>query len=192
MKNLILLYGGTSAERIVSKHSAENIFQALNRMKFNIFLVFIDQDATWYFQGIDAKIDLFFEKNNIENECTLIRKQSKVYLLTLKGERFEIDVGFPILHGGEGENGAIQGLFETINLPYIGCDILSSSIGFNKDIQKKIFLLEKIPILPFKVLNDQNQNFDYNTVSKDLDSKLLFAKPCCSGFFNFFFIHFIN
>ena len=54
---------------------------------------------------------------------------------------------FPLLHGPYGEDGTIQGLFEMAGLPYIGCGVLASAVGMDKDVMKRLFLQAGFPVL---------------------------------------------
>lgn len=68
----------------------------------------------------------------------------------LKKERIEI--AFIVLHGGHGENGAVQGLLEVMNIPYTGSGVLASAMAMDKETSKKIFLYHGIPVAPFKIV----------------------------------------
>jgi D-alanine-D-alanine ligase len=79
--------------------------------------------------GIDAGADL----------CEVLRKE-------------KIEIAFIVLHGGHGENGAIQGLLEVLGIPYTGSGVLASALAMDKEATKKIFLHHAIPVAPFAVL----------------------------------------
>jgi D-alanine-D-alanine ligase len=80
--------------------------------------------------GIDAGADL----------CEVLRKE-------------KIEIAFIVLHGGHGENGAIQGLLEVFGIPYTGSGVLASALAMDKEATKKIFLHHVIPVAPFAVLS---------------------------------------
>ncbi len=67
------------------------------------------------------------------------------------------DVIFNALHGGIGENGTIQGLFETLRIPYTHSGVLSSAIAMDKFISKKIFKSSGLPVIEGLLLNGQDQ-----------------------------------
>ena len=79
--------------------------------------------------GIDAGADL----------CEVLKKEI-------------IEIAFLVLHGGQGENGAIQGLLEVLGIPYTGSGVLASALAMDKEATKKIFLHHSIPVAPFVVL----------------------------------------
>lgn len=69
---------------------------------------------------------------------------------TIKREK--IDVAFLVLHGGWGENGAVQGMLEVMGIPYTGSGVLASALAMDKEATKKIFIYHGIPVPPFKVV----------------------------------------
>ncbi|MEU7798060.1 D-alanine--D-alanine ligase family protein [Micromonospora arborensis] len=94
----------------------------------------------------------------------------------------ELDVVFPVLHGPFGEDGVVQGLLESLNVPYVGCGILASAVGMNKVAMKRALRAEGIPVTPYVA-------FDAHTYrSADDPEKLvlglrrpLFVKPASMG-----------
>lgn len=68
-------------------------------------------------------------------------------------QREKIEIAFIALHGGHGENGAVQGMLEVLEIPYTGSGILASALAMDKEASKKIFLYHKIPVPPFEVLS---------------------------------------
>jgi D-alanine-D-alanine ligase len=82
----------------------------------------------------------------------------------LKKERIEI--AFLALHGGQGENGSIQGMLEVLGIPYTGSGILASALAMDKEASKKIFLYHNIPVPPFVVLNKEHITKNSSFVSR--------------------------
>ena len=106
MKKLGVIFGGMSTENKVSCISGASVIKNLNKEKYEIFPIFIDEDGNWY------KINMpNHEKINIEN-----RPKLENVFEYLK----QMDVIFPVLHGLYGEDGTIQGLLELLNVPYVG------------------------------------------------------------------------
>lgn len=118
--NLGVIFGGKSTENEVSVKSAKSILDNLNKEKYTIFPIYIDKDGIWYEYENMKKI------NNISE-----------YLE-------KMDVVFPVLHGLYGEDGTIQGMLEILNIPYVGCGVLASSVGMDKVYTKIIFEKAKI------------------------------------------------
>ena len=123
MIRLGIIYGGISTEHDVSIMSAKSIIENLDKNKYEIHELYINEYGKW------------FEIKDGEQE--------EIYNLiwTLK----ELDVVFPVLHGIGGEDGTIQGMLEILKVPYIGCGVLASAIGMDKIYTKIIFGKAEIP-----------------------------------------------
>jgi len=91
----------------------------------------------------------------------------------------KIDIAFLVLHGGWGENGAVQGMLEVMGIPYTGSGVLSSALAMDKEATKKIFIYHGIPVPPFKVVYKQ----EYFSLSFNLESLSfpLVVKPAEEG-----------
>jgi D-alanine-D-alanine ligase len=97
----------------------------------------------------------------------------------LKKEK--IDIVFVTLHGGRGEDGTAQGLFEILELPYTGSGVLSSALAMNKVVSKKIWQYEKIPTPPFYEIDiEERLEEQAEQILEDLKLPLI-VKPVCEG-----------
>jgi len=94
---------------------------------------------------------------------------------TLRKER--IDLAFIALHGPKGEDGAIQGLLEILNIPYTGSGVLASALGMNKIASRKIFLFHKLPVPEFMILG---RGEDFNRIFEEFELPVV-VKPSCQG-----------
>ena len=164
-----VIYGGLSTEHEVSINSAKSVIDNLDKDKYDIYKIYIDKKGEWYKE--DNKIDNVFD-----------------YLRSL-------DVVFPVLHGLYGEDGTIQGLFELLGVPYVGCGVLSSSLGMDKVYAKMIFEKAHINQAKAVVINAKNGytyvDEELNNISTNLEGicdivnkKLkypVFVKPSNSG-----------
>lgn len=113
-----VVFGGMSTENEVSVVSAKSVLNNLNREKYEIFPIYIDKNGEWY------KYEENKKNEKIENIIQYLKR---------------LDVVFPVLHGLYGEDGTIQGLFELLKIPYVGCGVLASSVGMDKVYTKLIF-----------------------------------------------------
>lgn len=148
-----VIFGGMSTEHDVSIVSGTSVIKNLNKEKYEIFPIYISQEGKWYkyikpIQEIEIlkvgdKIDQIEE---IPNELTYLRN---------------LDVVFPVLHGLYGEDGTIQGLLELLNIKYVGCKVLSSSISMDKVYSKIIFENAQIPQAKYMYIKAQNNHYDY-------------------------------
>ena len=121
-----IIFGGMSTENEVSVVSAGSILQNIDREKYEVFPIYIDKEGKWYKYIEDGRKKVLGEKVEniveIENIISYIQR---------------LDVIFPVLHGLYGEDGTIQGLFELLKIPYVGCKVLASSVGMDKVYTKK-------------------------------------------------------
>lgn len=125
MKKLGIIFGGMSTESKVSCISGASVIKNLNKEKYEIFPIFIDENGNWYKIQMTQECQLNIEKREkIENVFELLKP---------------MDIVFPVLHGLYGEDGTIQGLFEMLKIPYVGCGVLASSVGMDKVYTKIIF-----------------------------------------------------
>ncbi len=138
MKNLLVIFGGCSSEYAVSLRSSASVLRNINREKYNVIMVGISRDGSWY--HYDGDIDSI-EKDCWQEKCTgkaILSPDSKdKSLYVFDGEGYKalpVDVIFPVLHGKNGEDGTIQGIFEMAQIPYVGCTPLSSGMCMDKAI----------------------------------------------------------
>lgn len=192
-QRVCVLFGGQSTEHEVSCASAYSVIKKLDKSRFDVFVVGITRDGrwlpfkvdiekmkevTWYeYAESDATTD-FSNSNNVFDAKFLLRLLKKYWNVE------SIDVVFPVLHGSCGEDGTLQGLLELAGIPYVGCGVLASSVGMDKDISKRLFRDAKIPIGKYLVFyrNDIEDNFDEIAIKVEEDLKYpCFIKPANTG-----------
>lgn len=185
-KKVALIFGGKSAEFNVSLNSASNIFNAVDKDKFEVVLIGIDREGNWFFNINFAKntIDLQSE-NYFEGAKPILieRKQSKICII--ESDDYKIietfDVAFSIIHGTFGEDGTLQGFFKTLNIPFVGPDVLGSAICMDKEITKRLLRDNNIPIANFITLRkNQEQVISFGEAKSKLGLPM-FIKPCNAG-----------
>ncbi len=144
---IAILYGGKSTEHEVSVHSAGDVCVELQK-KHKILPIFISKTGQWFLQ----KKCGFKTKNDIEIFPLFDGK-----LADKNGKKNKADLFFPVLHGTFGEDGCIQGLFETLGVKYLGCKVLASALAMNKELSKEIAIKSNIPVLPWFSLNKNDK-----------------------------------
>lgn len=174
-QTLILLYGGRSAEREVSVLSAESVMRAVNYDKFSVKTYFITKAGDFIKTQELTEKPAADEKlmTNATVDLSQQVKPSDIYE--------ENAVVFPVLHGPMGEDGSIQGFLEVLRLPYVGCNILSSSVAMDKITTKRILESAGIPQVPYVAVID-GENLEEKIA--EIEEKLtypIFTKPSNMG-----------
>ncbi|MBO5090320.1 MAG: D-alanine--D-alanine ligase [Clostridia bacterium] len=154
--NVAVFYGCRSVEHEVSIISAVQAMRAIDRDKYAVTPVYVTKNGEMY-TG-----DSLFTIEEYRNLPELLKKSKKVYFVRegdnvlmrdIEKKPFKkdvatvIDVAFPVVHGTNCEDGTIQGFFEYLNLPYVGCDIISSAVGMDKAVFKDVLKNAGLPTL---------------------------------------------
>lgn len=150
MKKIVVIYGGNSYEHDVSVRSYKSFIKYVNK-KYELSTVYVDKDGLWY---LNDKL--------IDNIVDFLKKQ---------------DVVFNLIHGNIGEDGKLQGLFETFNIKYIGSNCISSAISMDKGFCKIILDRYNIKQVPYVIVDKKSK-------IKDITDKLDFpmiVKPANGG-----------
>ncbi len=181
-----ILFGGKSAEHDVSVQSARSILKALDKEKFDPVLIGIDRNGAWKLQDSVA----FLAGTSTEsatlagvstNELGLSLGSKHGWLTTPDRAPCRLDVIFPILHGPLGEDGALQGLLEMADIPYVGAGVLGSAVGMDKDVMKRLLHAAGVPVTEYIALrNEEGQTVDSKVVIETLGLPL-FVKPANMG-----------
>lgn len=181
-----VLFGGKSVEHEVSLLSAKNVVEALNKEKYNIVLIGIDQEGRWYLNDsahflLNAHDPLSIQQHQNHRNRILLNTQESGKIIRFSGEPVgeAIDVIFPVLHGAYGEDGTIQGLLKMANLPFVGSCVLGSAIGMDKDVMKRLLREAQIPVGRFLVFKS-HERIDFDEIVKILGLPF-FVKPARSG-----------
>lgn len=143
MKKVLLLFGGESKEHQVSCESANFIIQNIDKKKYDLSIVGITTNGTWYKINNNFKIDKDWQNTLNEKVDNIVE-----YLKSF-------DIVFNIIHGNTGEDGKLQSLFELFKIKYVGCDSYSSLICYDKLITKLFLEKYNIPQVPYLIYNDK-------------------------------------
>lgn len=183
-----VVFGGMSTEHDISTISGTSILKKLNKEKYEIYPIYISKDGQWFKYKVDLNNISIFE---IGEELKNIEKIDNVIEYLRK-----MDCIFPVLHGLYGEDGTIQGMFELLKIPYVGCRVLASSISMDKAYTKIIFDKAKLKQAKYIYVKKVKDEFiyidkDFNDTKlgiKDLTNKIIkelqfpiFIKPSNSG-----------
>lgn len=187
-KNICVIFGGVSSEHAVSLVSATTVIGSLNPEKYNIHMIGITLGGEWkYFNdSVDEVVN--FDKNSEKYPKAIISPDRSDHgILVFGGDRPEtikIDVAIPALHGKNGEDGTIQGLFELGGIPYVGSGVIGSAVCMDKCVAKILFRAADIPQANWvEVKADSNGNYDSAKLD-EIEQKLgypCFIKPSNAG-----------
>lgn len=177
--NLLLLYGGKSGEHEISLISAASVLANLDAERFHIIPVGMDKDGRFYVNDYQALLAY--------NESLPVRTPHSRPLdsLLLNGRlAIDADVVFPVVHGPLYEDGCLQGLLELTGVAYVGCDVLSSAIGMDKDMARRVACTDGIQSARYRLLSwhanaAETEDFCQQTVAEL--GWPLFIKPCSMG-----------
>ncbi|HPG96096.1 MAG TPA: D-alanine--D-alanine ligase family protein [Rectinema sp.] len=193
MKNIAVLYGGRSGEHEVSLISASSILAYLDKEKYSIVPIGITKRGEWFLQYPPEWAYLPPEKGQMRSlppvektERVLAVPGEGLWLETKKGvQKLDIDVVFPVLHGTFGEDGTIQGLLETVDLPYVGADVLGSAVGMDKEVSKRLWLSAGLPVVDYiSVGKEDVSDENLKILARRVETRFgwpCFVKPSCSG-----------
>lgn len=160
-----IIYGGRSGEHEVSLASATSVMANLDSDKYETIPIAITKEGSWLLGAKPQQLLAAEQVVNPDHQHQEI-KPSRAVTLTgdprlrrlisvEQGEELgnagALDVIFPVLHGTYGEDGALQGLLEMANVPYVGCGVLGSALGMDKEKMKMIFQRVGLPVGDFLV-----------------------------------------
>jgi D-alanine-D-alanine ligase len=183
-----ILFGGKSAEHEVSLQSAKNVFDAIDRNKYNPILIGIDKTGRWLRSGgADFLLNAGDPKRiklNLASDPVVLAPESGGLITRVGGAApagdEKIDVVFPILHGPFGEDGTVQGLLKLAGLPFVGSGVSGSAVGMDKDLMKRLLRDGGLPIGKFLAVKFHEEAPSFDAVVKEL-SLPFFVKPANMG-----------
>ncbi len=195
-KKVVVLFGGQSTEHEVSRLSAQSVLENIDSDKYEIAMVGITRDGKWL--GYDGPIDKIGTGEWEETACGMLTSSNKKALLSdgnnpgdslknlvdINEDDREIDVVFPVLHGSNGEDGTIQGLFELADVSYVGSGVLGSALAMDKAYAKIIFEKVGIPNAAFLVFNRKQLSDNQEEIISKIESTFeypCFIKPANAG-----------
>ncbi|MCI8271519.1 MAG: D-alanine--D-alanine ligase [Erysipelotrichaceae bacterium] len=186
---LAVIFGGQSSEYPVSLHSTASVLRQIDTKKYEILKVGISQDGKWYtyYGDIDALEHDQWLCADMCKETVLSCSQAYKGFLELEADgtyhHIAVDCILPILHGKNGEDGTIQGLFELSGISYVGCGHMSSAICMDKEMTHIVAEHAGIPCAPYICVYKRDAA-DLKKVYEDAKAKLglpIFIKPANAG-----------
>ena len=185
LKNIMVLFGGTSPEHDISVESASSVVSYLGQHR--VIPVYITTDGRWLMY--DGKPDNLRNLNweRVGTPAVLSTDRANPGLMRLVGGKYKtipIDVVLPILHGPNGEDGTVQGLCELAGIPYVGCGVLASAVAMDKATTRLIARAIKIPQAEFLTFTYEEIEDNRAKALTKIGRKLgypCFVKPSVGG-----------
>ena len=187
--SVCVLFGGISPEHEVSLRSAEFVLNSLDPEKFNVFPVGITKNGDWIlYTGTDYSLLPTGEwKDYPENRRAAISPVRGQGLLSFEGDcvvREWIDVVFPVLHGENGEDGAMQGLLQMAGIPYVGPHVAASAVAMDKTLTKLVVDQAGIRQAAWMLVRSADVDSRVDWVMDQVEKKFaypVFVKPAGTG-----------
>lgn len=188
-----VFFGGNSVEHEVSIITAIQAIENLNKEKYDVIPIYIAKNNKMYVGDLIGDIRNYKDIDKlIENstQITLAQIDDKTALLKCNKKMFGsnvydyIDVAVPIVHGTNVEDGTLQGYLKMFNIPYAGCDVISSACGMDKYVFKCILKDNGIPTLDCKCFTYQDYEEDVNKLISEVEKAISYpviVKPVNLG-----------
>jgi D-alanine-D-alanine ligase len=184
-----ILFGGRSGEHEVSLASAASVIRALDPEKYEAVPIGITKEGRWLVGAGAQKLLPEVLKSGERVVLPADPSAASLFPVAPAGSHqdshgIHVDVMFPVLHGTFGEDGTVQGLLELAGLPYVGAGVLASSVGMDKDVQKRLFENAGLPIVPFVAVSRKEWEREPKRTLAKIQKALrypVFVKPATLG-----------
>lgn len=192
--NVAVVFGGKSTEHDISIISALQAIENMDKEKYNIIPVYIDKKGDFYY----SEDDKLFKMENYKNQNSLVKSCKNISFVKIKNKTYIrnnsigifsdkidqiVDVALLIVHGTNVEDGNLQGYFHTLNLPFVGCDVLASAVSMDKYVMKEYWKAIGIPVIDgirFDKNEFKNVNLIVDKVEKEFKYPVI-VKPVNLG-----------
>lgn len=191
--NIGVFFGGRSTEHEISVISASQAMAAIDRDVYDVTPVYITKEGRWFTGEALTEVSNYRDPKKLLQQCSEVYMRpaygdSNLYLARRKmfgtDVAAHIDVAIPVLHGANGEDGTIQGLFDLIGLPFAGCDVLASANGMDKITMKMILQACEVPVVDYVWFTDKDWFDNRQEVVDRIESKIgypVIVKPSNLG-----------
>ena len=188
-----VLFGGKSVEHEISVISAIQAMRSLDTSKYDVIPIYITKNNEFYVGENVGKIESYKDISSLiktsqrvimvwdENKVKLIKYPQK---MLSKGYVDYIDIAFPVVHGTNVEDGTLQGYLQMMNIPYVGCDVLSSAVGMDKYVMKTVLKDNGIPVLDCKCYTANQYDENEDALIEEIESAIgypVIVKPVNLG-----------
>ena len=188
-----VLFGGKTVEHEISIISAIQAMGYLDRNKYDVIPIYITKNNEFYVGEEVGKIESYTDINSLiknSQRVIMVRDDNKVNLIKYPQKMFSkgvvdyIDIAFPVVHGTNVEDGTLQGFLKMFNIPYVGCDVLSSAVGMDKYVMKTVLKDNGIPVLDCKCYTAKQYDENEEAIIEEIEKVIgypLIVKPVNLG-----------
>ena len=190
---LAVMFGGKSVEHEISVISAIQAIGAVNKDKYDVIPIYITKNNEMYVGEHIGDIEAYKNINKLLSQSTrvnLIADGGRALIVKYPHKAFAkdvvdyIDIAFPVVHGTNVEDGTLQGYLKMLNLPYVGCDVLSSAVGMDKYVMKTVLKDNDIPVLDCVCVDSRDFGDEPENIIEKIESKFSYpviVKPINLG-----------
>lgn len=187
------MFGGKSVEHEISIISAIQAIGHLNKEKYDVIPIYITKNNEFYIGEKVGDIKSYTDINTLLKESQrviMMNEGGKVKLIRYpmkkfgKNELTYLDIAFPVVHGTNVEDGTLQGYLQMMDIPYVGCDVLSSAVGMDKYVMKTVLKDNGIPVLDCKCFTAKQYDDDVDAVINTVEEAIgypVIVKPVNLG-----------
>ena len=188
MKSIWVICGGKSSEHDISLVSAQNVVVGLQQEAFAVSVVYIDRNGCWYY--LSAGDFLHWRNSTLVDGIPPTAKSlavfpgvaSPFYLVGQPQSPLHCDCVFSVVHGGQGEDGDLQGMLNCLCVPFVGSDVLGSSVCMAKHVAKALLDSVGIPTVPGAVVTKESRyGISFKSLCDQFACTELFVKPSACG-----------
>ena len=188
-----VMFGGKTVEHEISIISAIQAMGYLNRDKYDVIPIYITKNNEFYVGENIGKIEAYTDIKKLLSESQriiMVNEDGKTQLIKYPQKLFSkgvydyIDIAFPIVHGTNVEDGTLQGYLKMFNIPYVGCDVLSSAVGMDKYVMKTVLKDNGIPVLDCKCYTGNQYDEDSDAIVDEIEKAIgypVIVKPVNLG-----------
>ena len=187
--SVCILFGGMSPEHEVSLRSAQSVLNNIDHEKYTVYPVGITKDGRWiHFGGKDYAMlpagTWMDHPDNCQAEISPVRGQGLLRFESGCVSQHHIDVVFPVLHGENGEDGAMQGLMQMAGIPYVGPHVAASAVSMDKTLTKLVIDHAGVVQAAWHLVRRRDLNRNQEAILNTLEEKFaypMFVKPAGTG-----------
>ena len=183
---LAIICGGRSTEHEVSVCSARNVYDAVDKSKYDISLIRVEKSGSWTLLQSAAELQAApglerFDTSLSASQQSVVSESRMLQTIASSSLDQGVDVMFPLIHGAFGEDGCLQGLLRLLNVPFVGTGVLGSAVSMDKDVMKRLLNHAGISTARFRVIMRQNaRKTSFAALEQEFGSPL-FVKPANAG-----------